>query len=90
MLAECAPKAKDLTCRRWRSKLHVWPEVREANRLKSKVRSRVEHVFKTLKLNFGFTKVRYRGLNKNLHRLLVSFALVNLVTAQKHLATSGQ
>jgi len=90
VLAERAPKAEDRTCRRWRSKLHVWPEVREANRLKSKVRSRVEHVFKTLKLNFAFTKVRYRGLQKNLHRLQVCFALVNLVTAQKHLATSGQ
>ncbi len=90
VLAEHAPKAEDLTCRRWRSKLHVWPEVREANRIKSKTRSRVEHVFKTLKLNFGFTKVRYRGLKKNLHRLLVSFALVNLVTAQKYLASFGQ
>lgn len=90
VLAEHAPKAEDRTCRRWRSKLHVWPEVREANRIKSKVRSRVEHVFKTLKLNFGFTKVRYRGLRKNLHRLQVSFALVNLITAQKYLATSGQ
>lgn len=90
VLAEHAPKAEDRTCRRWRSKLRVWPDVREANRLKSKVRSRVEHVFKTLKLNFGFVKVRYRGLGKNLNRLHVSFALVNLITAQKHLALSGQ
>lgn len=90
VLAEHAPKAEDKTCRRWRSKLHQWPEVREANRIKSKIRSRVEHVFKTLKLDFGFRKVRYRGIAKNLNRLQVSFALVNLVTAQKHLALSGQ
>ncbi len=90
VLAEYAPRAEDRTCRRWRSKLHVWPEVREANRIQSKTRSRVEHVFKTLKLNFGFVKVRYRGLKKNLNRLQVSFALVNLITAQKFLATSGQ
>lgn len=90
VLAEHAPRAADRTCRRWRSKLHVWPEVREANRIQSKTRSRVEHVFKTLKLNFGFVKVRYRGLKKNLNRLQVSFALVNLITAQKFLATSGQ
>lgn len=90
VLAEHAPRAEDRTCRRWRSKLHVWPEVREANRIKSKTRSRVEHVFKTLKLGFGFVKVRYRGLRKNLHRLHVSFALVNLVTAQKWLIVSGQ
>lgn len=90
VLAEYAPKAEDRTCRRWRSKLHVWPEVREQNRTKSKIRSRVEHVFKTLKLDFGFVKVRYRGLRKNLHRLQVSFALINLLTAQKHLALAGQ
>lgn len=90
VLAEHAPGAEDRTCRRWRSKLQVWPEVREANRIKSKTRSRVEHVFKTLKLNFGFVKVRYRGLQKNLQRLQASFALVNLVTAQKWLAVSGQ
>jgi len=90
VLAEQAPRAEDRTCRHWRSKLHVWPEVREQNRIKSKVRSRVEHVFKTLKLDFGFVKVRYRGLRKNLHRLQVSFALINLLTAQKHLAVAGQ
>jgi IS5 family transposase len=90
VLAEHAPRAEDRTCRRWRSKLHVWPEVREQNRIKSKIRSRVEHVFKTLKLDFGFVKVRYRGLRKNLHRLQVSFALINLLTAQKHLAVAGQ
>ena len=90
VLAEHAPEAEDRICRRWRSKLQVWPEQREQNRLHSKVRSRVEHVFGVLKLRFGFSKVRYRGLAKNLHRLQVSFALVNLVTAQKHLVPAGQ
>jgi IS5 family transposase len=90
VLAEHAPQAEDLTCRRWRSKLHVWPEVREANRIKSKTRSRVEHVFAPLKQRFGFVKVRYRGLAKNLHRLYTSFALINLITAQRLLATPGQ
>ena len=89
-LAEHAPRAEDRICRRWRSKLQVWPGQREKNRLYSKVRSRVEHVFGTLKLRFGFVKVRYRGLAKNLNRLQVSFALVNLVTAQKHLPVPGQ
>jgi IS5 family transposase len=90
VLAEHAPQAEDLTCRRWRSKLHVWPEVREANRIKSKTRSRVEHVLAPLKQRFGFVKVRYRGLAKNLHRLYTSFALINLITAQRLLATPGQ
>ena len=45
----------------------------------------VEHVFALIKLKFGFSKVRYRGLAKNLHRLFSTCALVNLVTARKHL-----
>jgi transposase, IS5 family len=90
VLATHAPLAEDLTCRRWRSKLREWPEVREANRIKSKVRSRVEHIFAPLKLRFGFVKVRYRGLAKNLHRLYTSFALINLITAQKLLIPFGQ
>jgi len=91
VLAERAPKAVDRTNRRWRSKLQVWPEQRERNRVQSKIRSRVEHVFGVLKLRFGFVKVRYRGLAKNLNRLLTSCALVNLVTAEKYLlAVRGQ
>jgi IS5 family transposase len=31
---------------------------------------------------FGFAKVRYRGLKKNAHRLLVTCALANLFTAR--------
>ncbi len=84
-IRERAPRAVDKINRRWRTKLHEYPEVREENRIKSKTRSRVEHVFAVIKLRFGFTRVRYRGLAKNLHRLLSTCALVNLVTASKHL-----
>ena len=38
-----------------------------------------------LKLKFGFIKVRYRGLNKNAHRLFVTCALVNLFQVRKRL-----
>ena len=58
---------------------------REKNRTKSKVRSKVEHVFAVLKLKFGFVKVRYRGLDKNANRLFVACALVNLFLARKRL-----
>ncbi len=58
---------------------------REKNRTKSKVRSKVEHVFAVMKLKFGFVKVRYRGLDKNAHRLFVTCALVNLFLARKRL-----
>ena len=43
-----------------------------------------------LKLRFGFVKVRYRGLRKNLNRLYTSVALLNLITAQRHPAMLGQ
>ena len=38
----------------------------------------VEHPIGIITRVFGFVKVRYRGLKKNTHRLLVSCALVNL------------
>jgi IS5 family transposase len=42
-------------------------------------------VFAVLKLKFGFVKVRYRGLDKNAHRLFVTCALVNLFLVRKRL-----
>lgn len=77
-----APRAQDLTSRRYRYKDGIDEEERARNRTKSRVRSRVEHVFQILKLKFGFTKVRYRGLAKNANRLLATCALVNLFTAR--------
>jgi IS5 family transposase len=55
------------------------------NRTKSKVRATVEHCFFVIKRLFGFNKVRYRGLAKNLHRLQVTCALANLFSARKYL-----
>ena len=40
---------------------------------------------RVVKRVFGFAKVRYRGLNKNLHRLLVISALANLFMARRRL-----
>jgi IS5 family transposase len=56
-----------------------------ANRKKSKVRSKVEHVFQVMKVQFGFVKVRYRGIRKNGNRLFAICALVNLFIARKQL-----
>ena len=58
---------------------------RARNRNKSRVRSKVEHVFGVLKLKLGFVKVRYRGLKKNAHRLFATCALVNLFMVRKKL-----
>jgi len=86
VIHECAPRAQDYTQRRCRYQGQIVDEVAWAkNRTKSKVRSKVEHVFQVMKLIFGFVKVRYRGLKKNAHRLFVTCALVNLFVSRKKL-----
>ncbi len=51
---------------------------RRKNREKSKVRARVEHVFAIIKRQWGFSKVRYRGLHKNATRAFTALALANI------------
>jgi len=58
---------------------------RAKNRAKSKVRAKVEHPIGVIKRVFGFAQVRYRGLKKNAHRLIVTCALANLFIARRHL-----
>jgi IS5 family transposase len=82
VIRQRSPRAVDRTHRKYRTKLVCYPAIREENREKSKTRSRVEHVFALIKLKFGFVKVRYRGLDKNLNRLLSTCALTNLLTAR--------
>ena len=85
MIRDHAPRARDFTNRRYRHRGVVDEVERAKNRTKSKVRARVEHVIGVVKRVFGFAKVRYRRLNKNKHRLLVTCALANLFTARRHL-----
>ena len=53
--------------------------------LKASVRAKVEHPFRVLKRQFGFTKVRYRGLAKNTAQIITLFALGNLWMARRSL-----
>lgn len=85
ILRQHAPNAQDRINRLWKTKLKVHLDRREENRVKSKTRSRVEHIFALMKLKFGFVKVRFRGLTKNLTRLETTCALINLCTARNHL-----
>jgi len=78
VIKETAPNARDRTNRRYRNRGVVNEAERARNRKKSKVRSRVEHVIGVIKLKFGFTKVRYRGLEKNANRLFATCGLANL------------
>ena len=45
----------------------------------------VEHPIGVIKRVFGFAKVRYRGLKKNAHRLIVTCALANLFIVRRQL-----
>lgn len=60
----------------------------EAERLKASVRAKVEHPFRVIKQQFGYAKVRYRGLHKNTSRLTVLFALSNLWMARKRIMSA--
>jgi IS5 family transposase len=57
---------------------------------KASVRAKVEHPFRVIKRQFGFVKVRYRGILKNTAQLHTLFALSNLWMARRRLmATPG-
>ncbi len=88
VIRDCAPKAKDFTNRRYRHCGVVDEREKARNRTKSKVRAKVEHVFGVIKRVFGFAKVRYRGLEKNAHRLFVTCALANLFMVRHRLLRS--
>jgi IS5 family transposase len=57
----------------------------KAEQLKASVRAKVEHPFRVIKCQFGFTKVRYKGLAKNTAQLITLFALSNVWMARRHL-----
>jgi IS5 family transposase len=55
---------------------------------KASMRAIVEHPFRVIKRQFGFTKVRYRGLAKNDNALHTLFALCNLYMKRRVLAVA--
>jgi IS5 family transposase len=54
-------------------------------KVKASIRAKVEHPFRVIKRQFGFTKVRYRGLAKNTAQIVTLFALSNLWMARGRL-----
>ena len=50
----------------------------KVEKIKASIRAKVEHPFRVIKRQFGFTKVRYRGLKKNTLQIKTLFALSNL------------
>ena len=59
------------------------------NAARSRVRARGEHIFRVVKCQWGFTKVRYRGLMKNTTRILATLALANLYQVRHRLVRQG-
>jgi len=62
---------------------------RMINRVRSRTRARGEHAFRVVKQLWGFAKVRYRGLAKNLARAQTMFALANLYQVRRQLLPAG-
>lgn len=63
-------------------KLRVLPKEspeRQLEKTKAQVRAKVEHPFLWIKKIFGYSKVRYRGLNKNENRLYILAGFYNLI-----------
>jgi len=73
------PKAKQPLSERWK----------KINRVRSRTRARGEHPFRVIKQLWGFAKVRYRGLAKNLARAQTMFALANLYQVRRELLPAG-
>ena len=86
LIASKAPNARDVTNQRVREGGHGAEIAQLLNKSKSRVRSRVEHVFAVVKRLWGFSKVRYRGLAKNATRAFVALGLANIFMARRFLS----
>ncbi len=53
----------------------------------SSIRAKVEHPFRIIKCQWKYTKVRYRGLDKNTHQIKTLCALANIYMVRKILLT---
>ena len=79
-VAEIPSKVKELKKHPRINKIQLKTEY-----LKASIRAKVEHPFRIIKCQFGFTKARYRGLIKNDSKLAMLFALANIVRVDQML-----
>ena len=66
----------------------LYKAYRGIEKAKAQTRSKVEHPFRVIKRQFGYTKVRFRGLAKNAAQMMTLFALSNLWMARRYLLES--
>ncbi|HEY0197689.1 MAG TPA: transposase, partial [Rhodanobacter sp.] len=68
-------------------------ELKEATKhveyLKAAIRSKVEHPFRVIKRQFGYQKLRFKGLVKNTAQVLTLCALSNLWMVRRMLFASA-
>jgi IS5 family transposase len=79
LIAEKRSKIEAIKNKRERTYAKRWEHY------KASVRAKVEHPFRVIKRQFGYVKVRYRGLAKNTAQVLTLFALSNLWMARRRL-----
>jgi len=69
----------------------LYKAYRGIERAKASVRAKVEHPFRVIKQQFGYRRVRFRGLTKNGAQMVTLFALSNLWMARHYLlAKAGE
>ena len=68
---------------------HMGAVLEKLEQTKASIRAKVEHPFRVIKRQFGYTKVKYRGLAKNTANLVTLFALSNLWMTRKRLLNMG-
>ena len=83
LIAEKPSKLRAMKNERERRYAERW------ERYKASLRAKVEHPFRVVKRQFGYTKVRYRGLAKNTAQVLTLFALSNVWMARRKLMATG-
>ncbi|QJD31208.1 IS5 family transposase [Methylococcus geothermalis] len=70
-----------------RPKRRLGSAQKRRNRKMSSLRSRIEHLFRVMKRQFGYTKTRYRGLAKNAAQVFTLIGLTNLYLKRYALMT---
>ncbi len=79
LIAEKPSKLRAMKNQRERRYAERW------ERYKASLRAKVEHPFRVIKRQFGYMKVRYRGIAKNAAQVLTLFALSNLWMVRRQL-----
>jgi len=68
------------------SKPHPLTEANKRfNHRMSSIRARVEHLFRVIKRQFGYTKVSYKGIAKNAAQVFSLIGLTNLYLVRRNL-----